>query len=578
MECGSVGIFSKSEPFTIGMAVTIPKETKEGVIFHKSLAERLYNFRGFHIYLRDNGTVEASMAHTAPSNAIMKVSKQQLPREKWIHLTLSYDGSSTAGGLILYLDGKPLEMITEVDQLTKDILFNIQKEPGLQVGAWERGYGLKNGVIDDIAVYDRRLTSFEVAVLAGQSRWKEIADKGVNDLSAQDKSILKDYYFGAVHSPSLAQQTALKNERSRLADSVENIPEIMVMQEMDEPKQSYILERGLYDALGEKVYPNTPERIFPFDEALPKNRYGLAQWLTDPDNPLTARVAVNRLWQNIFGTGLVKSAEDFGNQGELPSNLKLLDFLAIRFVESGWNVKELIKMMVMTATYQQESIPTQEKLEKDYENRFLSRGPSKRLTAEMMRDNALAASGLMNDKIGGPSVKPYQPDGLWEINGARYVPDSTDAVYRRSVYVFVKRSVPNPTLSTFDATSRSVCTMRRQDTNTPLQSLVTLNDPTFVESSKVLGEQMAKEQDTAKAIEKVYRKLTGKTPKMEEIQLLLQLRDHELQKFKKDPTKTKGWLEAGYYGINQTLDASTVAANAVVASTILNSDVAITKR
>jgi len=578
LECGSVGVFRKSEPFTIGMAVNIPKEVKEGVIFHKSLAERLYNFRGFHVYIRDNGTVEASMAHTAPSNAIMMVSKQQLPRDKWIHLTLSYDGSSKAEGFNLYLDGKPLEMITEVDQLTKDILFNTKKEPGLQVGAWERGYGLKNGIIDDIAVYDRMLTPFEIAVLAGQTHWKEITDKDLNELSTIDKDRLKDYYFSAVHPASLTQQAALQKERTRLADSVENIREIMVMQEMDEPKQSYILERGIYDALGEKVYPNTPERIFPFNEALPKNRYGLALWLTDPDNPLTARVAVNRFWQNIFGTGLVKSAEDFGNQGELPSNLKLLDFLAIQFVESGWNVKELIKMMVMTATYQQESIPTQEKLDKDYENRFLSRGPSKRLTAEMIRDNALAASGLMNDKIGGPSVKPYQPDGLWEINGAKYVPDSNDAVYRRSVYVFVKRSVPNPTLATFDATSRSVCTVRRQGTNTPLQALVTLNDPTFVESSKVLGEQMANERDTAKAIEKVYRKLTGKMPKMEEIQLLLQLRDHELDKFKNDPAKTKGWLEAGYYEIDPSLDAATVAANAVVASTILNSDAVITKR
>ncbi len=252
-------------------------------------------------------------------------------------------------------------------------------------------------------------------------------------------------------------------------------------------KVARLLDRGNYDALGEKVFPATPERIFPFPKNLPKNRYGLAQWLTLPDNPLTARVAVNRYWQLFFGTGLVKTTEDFGNQGELPSHPKLLDWLAVTFRQSGWNVKQLVRTIVTSATYRQSSHASKALYELDPQNRLLARGPAGRLSAEMMRDNALAASGLINRELGGLSIKPYQPDGLWRINGATYVPDSGDKVYKRSLYVMIKRSVPNPTLGTFDATSRSFCTVRRQKTNTPLQALVTLNDPTFVEAARVLG-------------------------------------------------------------------------------------------
>ena len=378
--------------------------------------------------------------------------------------------------------------------------------------------------------------------------------------------------------PSLVAKARLQEQRRTLADSVEKIEEIMVMQEMIEPKQTFILERGNYDALGEKVFPNTPENILPFPEDLPKNRYGLAQWLTHPDHPLTSRVVANRFWQNIFGIGLVKTSEDFGNQGGLPSHPKLLDYLAISFMDSGWDIKRLVKQMVMSATYQQSSYASKEKVEMDYENRFLARGPSNRLTAEMIRDNALATSGLLKRTIGGKSVKPYQPEGLWAINNTTYTPDKTDEVYRRSLYVIIKRSVPNPTLATFDATSRSFCTVRRQKTNTPLQALVTLNDPTFVEASKVLGEQMIGMQNDEKAISWCYKNLAGKSPSEKELKLLIDLKKVELEKFKKYPNKTRGWLNAGYHEIDKKLDASVLAANAVVANVIMNSDAVITKR
>ncbi len=580
LDLGQVGIFRKSEPFTMGLWVNIPKEMQEGVIFHKSQAERLYNFRGYHVYLR-KGKLEMSMAHVAPSNAITKVSRQSVPRDQWIQLTMTYDGSAKATGLKLYLDGKEMAMTTTMDHLDKDILFDerrVSPQPGLQIGGWWRGYGFKDGFIDDIVVYNRTLTPHEVAILAEKAAWQTIAAKSSSQLNEPERVALRGYFFSTVHAPTQAARKRVVQARTALADSTEPIQELMVMREAPISKIAHLLDRGNYDALGEKVYPATPERIFPFPKNLPKNRYGLAQWLTLPDNPLTARVAVNRYWQLFFGTGLVKTTEDFGNQGELPSHPKLLDWLAVTFQQSGWNVKQLVRTIVTSATYRQSSHASPALYELDPQNRLLARGPAGRLSAEMMRDNALASSGLINLQLGGRSIKPYQPDGLWRINGATYVPDSGNKVYKRSLYVIIKRSVPNPTLGTFDATSRSFCTVRRQKTNTPLQALVTLNDPTFVEAARVLGEKMTLEKNPERAIIQTYRTLTGHRPTPKEVALLGGLQRTEIERFRKSPAKTVGWLTTGQYRANQALDVALVAANTVVASTIMNSDATLTKR
>lgn len=577
LDLDQTGVFRRSQPFSIGIWINIPKGLKEGVILHKSQAERLYNFRGYHLYLKDD-RLELNMAHTAPSNAITKITQKGIPRDQWIQLTITSDGSSKAGGFNLFLDGKKCVMETTMDQLTKDILFKGEKQPGLQIGGWWRGLGFKGGKVDDILVYDRVLTNYEIGILARKNSWEMVGGKAKEQMSRQDVEILKAYYFSAVSPKVIAAFRKLTKTRTTLADSSENIRELMVMQEMNKPKKAHVLLRGNYDAFGEEVSPDTPESILKFPKNLPKNRYGLALWLTDQENPLTARVAVNRFWQNFFGTGIVKTTEDFGNQGELPSHPELLDWLAINFQESGWDVKKLNKMIVMSATYRQNSKTTRENREKDPENRLLARGPSNRMTAEMIRDNALMASGLINNKIGGESVKPYQPDGLWEINNTTYKADSGQSVYRRSLYVIVKRSVPNPTLSTFDATSRSFCVVRRQKTNTPLQALVTLNDPTFVEAMKVLGEKMSRISDARLAIIIAYRKLTGRRPSVKEIDLLETMQRHEYQKFKKSPEKAVGWFGAGQVIINKKADLASIAANAVVASTILNSDATLTTR
>ena len=573
----SAGIFSKSDPFSIAISLLIPADFKEGVIFHKCIAERLYNYRGYHLYLKDN-RFTVNMSHAAPSNMISRITQQPVLRNQWIQLTMTYDGSSKANGLKLFQNGIELELQTTMDQLTKDILMHSKNQPALQIGAWDRGLGFKGGKVDDILVYNRALTDFEIKIIAGQGNWASIATKQPEQLSTNEVSVLRNYYLSAIDTGVIADQKKLQQIRTTLADSVEQIKEVMVMQDAPNPRKTFILVRGNYDNFGEEVFPNTPPSILPFSKSLPKNRHGLAQWLTDPNHPLTARVAVNRYWQNFFGTGLVKTAEDFGNQGELPSHPALLDWLAVNFRESGWNTKKICKLIVMSATYQQDSKAIASIQIKDPENRLLSHGPAVRMTAEMIRDNALMASGLLNPSIGGKSIKPYQPDGLWEINNTTYKADSGDAVYRRSLYVIAKRSVPNPTLSTFDATSRSYCVARRQRTNTPLQALVTLNDPTFVEAEKIMGQQMATATDERKGITQIYRKLTGLSPSKPELELLVALQLSELKKFRVNTTKTKGWLAAGQFMVNKNIEPALIAANAVVASVIANSDATLTKR
>jgi hypothetical protein len=352
----------------------------------------------------------------------------------------------------------------------------------------------------------------------------------------------------------------------------------MVMEEMPEARKTFVLNRGQYNDYGSEVQPATPLSILPMPDDLPKNRLGLAQWLVHQDNPLTARVIINRLWQQFFGKGLVASSEDFGFQGNLPTHPALLDWLALEFQASGWDLKKIISLIVNSATYQQASTNSTINNTLDPENQWYAKGPSFRLTAEMMRDNALAASGLLNKKMGGKSVKPYQPNGLWRVNGGKYVLDKGDNLYRRSLYTFWKRSVPNPTLGTFDAPTRSNCTVKRQKTSTPLQALILLNDPTFAEAARVLGEKIAQSKSVETGIQEVFRLLTGRHASAKELALLLELQQQELENFRKHPAKAKGWLEMGnYQGVN-SIPAAQLAANSVLASTILNADATIIKR
>ena len=331
--------------------------------------------------------------------------------------------------------------------------------------------------------------------------------------------------YQEVASPKIKLNQELANSELAFVRWPDSIPEleVMVMEEVEDLRNTYILNRGAYDAPTEhEVEGGMPDNILNFDARLPKNRLGLAQWLFDPKNPLTARVAVNNLWQQLFGVGIVATPSDFGNQGALPTHPKLLDWLAVTFMEEGWDTKKMLKRMVMSATYQQSSKPSALQLSIDLENQYLSVFPRQKLTAEMIRDNVLVSSDLIVDKIGGPSVKPYQPPGLWdELTGGstsnslkRYIMSTDGNQYRRSLYTYWKRTVPPPGMVTFDASTRDYCTVKRQKTSTPLQSLILLNDPQVQNAAEAIASLILNsgiKKDKERIIE-IHRRITGRKP------------------------------------------------------------------
>ncbi len=360
--------------------------------------------------------------------------------------------------------------------------------------------------------------------------------------------------------------------------------ETMVMQDMPEARHTFILKRGEYDHPTTAVQAATPANLATFPQDAPANRLGLAEWLLSPEHPLFSRVTVNRFWQQYFGQGIVATADDFGNQGSLPTHPALLDWLAVTFRESGWDVKEFQKMIVMSATYRQSSQADEALLKRDPANELLARGPRYRLPAEVIRDNALAISGLLVKKIGGPSVKPYQPDGLWAETTSgqgltKYVPDVGDKLYRKSLYTFWKRTVPPPSMMTFDAASRDLCIVRRQSTSTPLQSLVLINDPQMVEAARMMAVQMMQvgDQSSQDALVTGFRMATSRFPGSEELSLLKEMYAENLARFKETPEAATELLGVGETPLPDDIDKIRCAALTVVASTLLNLYETVTK-
>ena len=360
---------------------------------------------------------------------------------------------------------------------------------------------------------------------------------------------------------------------------------VMIMKDSSVLRPTHILKRGVYDQLGEEVSFNTPEKIFPFDTTkFEKNRGGLAKWLFDKNNPLTARVYVNRIWQEFFGRGIVKTTGDFGMQGEMPSHLELLDWLSLDFMNNGWNIKRLVKQIVTSATYMQSSVTTKEKQSKDPENIYLSRSPRFRYEAEFVKDLVLSSSGLMNKEIGGPSIKPYQPKGIWEASTsgrgqlARYVQDHNDDLYRRGMYTFIKRTVPPPSMLTFDASNRDQCEVKRVRTNTPLQALVLLNDPQVLEAARVLAEKLSLEKlSEEEKIDKAFRLIICRKDNENEKQILYDYYKKEKEKFLKQPERADELLNVGEHKHEEITDKAPTAALMQAIHTIYNMEEAITK-
>ena len=373
-------------------------------------------------------------------------------------------------------------------------------------------------------------------------------------------------------------QSALRDARAGLHEAMADVPRIMVMREMATDRMAHVLERGQYDAKGEAVEPGVPEAVLPWDDTLPRDRLGLAKWLFDDDHPLTARVAVNRFWQRYFGTGLVGTPEDFGSQGSLPTHPALLDYLATTFVESGWDMKAMHRMVVTSSTYRQSSQGSPELLERDPDNTLLARGPRLRLSAEMIRDQALFASGLLESAIGGPSVLPYQPAGLWEEkSGKRYVTGTGGDLYRRSLYTFFKRTSPPPSLITFDMPTRAQCIMRRQQTTTPMQALVLLNDPQYVEAARHIAERVAAEDSPSEQIAKAFRLVLTRSPSAEELGVLMDLYEEQEAHFEQSNGAARELLATGDSPWNTRYEPERLAALTMVSSALLSYDEAVIK-
>jgi hypothetical protein len=562
----------RAQPFAASFWLWTPDAMKQGIIFHREAGTDT-GFHGSELSFED-GRLMFALVRFWPGNAAAVRTRAPLPGREWVHVTGSYDGSGRAAGLRIFLDGKPAALDVVRDNLTK----NIEAGGGtLAFGERFRSTGLKGCLLDELRLFDRSLTDIEAAQLHDG---KSLADA----LARKDEAALRPYYLATVDEETAKVRAALRSARERLFAAQTGVNEIMTMEEMPHPRKAYILTRGNYDAPKDRpVGRDTPASLLLFPTDAPRDRLGLARWLTDPNNPLTARVAVNRTWQLFFGRGIVATTENFGTQGALPTHPELLDWLARDFIASGWDVKRLCREIVLSSTYRQRSAAAPELRERDPDNLLLARGPSRRLSAEELRDAALAAGGLLSQRVGGPPVKPYQPPGMWHGMNAflpEYKPDTGEGLHRRSMYTFWRRTSPPPNMLAFDAPSREVCVVRRQTTSTPLQPLVLLNDPQFVEAARALGERLLREGG-ASAEERLafaFCQAATRKPTERELRLLAELYQGQLRIFRADPAAAKKFLKTGDRPIPEGLDPVELAAAAATAGAILNLDASVTTR
>ncbi|MEM1119431.1 MAG: DUF1553 domain-containing protein, partial [Bacteroidota bacterium] len=468
--------FDRNQPFSVSIWIKVLEEGEKGPIFLNANGD-FEGYRGWSSLLNEDGTLTFQFIHVWPDNGIIYRTEEKVPVNKWTQITMVYDGSSKASGLTFYLNGQVPEHELLQDNLQKSVLHGAKGRNWtgypLTLGK-ENSSSIENIVMDEFLVYDRQLSEIEVQHLYNKT-----------EAPAPTEPQLMEYYLASgknrVYNKNLNQLTALRKEENLL---MTDFLEVMVMSDRKEVRPTFVLDRGMYDSPKEEVHANTPAAVTTLPTDQSNNRLDLAKWLVDDTNPLTARVQVNRLWMMLFGKGLVATQEDFGNQGNLPSHPELLDYLAVDFVENGWDIKAFIKKIMLSATYQQSSVASEKAKVTDPTNDWYSHYPAFRLSAEIIRDNALAASGLLVDSIGGPSVYPYQPKGIWKAlatrNATEYKQGQGDDLYRRSMYTIWKRSAPPPSMMNFDAPDRYYCTVSRQKTATPLQSLVLMNDPQYL--------------------------------------------------------------------------------------------------
>ena len=578
-----MGEFEHSDPFSISTWINTEKEgngSSQTII--GNVGNVFAYHRGWEMALDSFNHVRVRFIHRLPDDVFSLRTETPVSANEWHQIGFTYDGSKSNEGVSIFIDGISQKVISEVNKLKRSMLpideYTMKPDTvPLVVGKsnrlWMEDLGLFTGTIDEIKVYNRELSHWEMNLLGEADLDPESQELKLNHWFINDKNIL----------PLKKEMQLL---RKQIGTTLDTSIEVMVMEEMTNPRPTYLLKRGLYNQKGEEVQAGGIQKILPFADELPKNRLGLSQWLFDEKNPIVARVAINRYWQMIFGTGLVKTAEDFGSQGTRPTHPELLDWLAYDFIEHEWDLKYALKQMVMSHTYRQQSYCSPEIRKLDPENKYLSRSPSYRWPAEMIRDNALKASDLLVEEIGGPSVKPYQPEGLWKevlmASGKlhKYKAESGDSLYRRSLYTFSRRFAPNPFMINFDVTPREICTIRRNITSTPLQALTLLNDPQFLEAARVLSQNLQLEypQDVSKQIEIAYRKSTGLKPNKVQKEILDEHYMHSLNQFKEKPALIDSILSVGDYAFNEDLPKDQTAAMTLVISTIFNFDESYMKR
>jgi hypothetical protein len=570
------GDFDTDEAFSYAAWVKLPANDGAGALIARMHDGRKHT--GWDLWV-EGRRIGGHLIYRWPEYAIKVVTRDQLPADQWVHVAVAYDGKSKAAGFQVYVNGA----LQPTNVLADSLSGSIRTKVPLKIGQRHKGAPLSGATLQDVRIYARRLADGEIVSLA-KSALSAVVASPPEKRSPADVDALYEWWL---MSRDERFQSHTRNHESlvREQNDIKARATIAhVMQEKDEAAIAFVLNRGEYDQRKEKVAPETPEMLPPFPAYAPRNRLGFARWLLRPEHPLTARVTVNRFWSELFGVGLVRTAGDFGVAGELPSHPELLDWLAIEFRESGWDVKQLYKLIVMSATYRQSAAVTPEKLEKDPDNRLLSRGPRFRMDAEMVRDYALAASGLLSDKIGGPSVKPYQPPGVWEAvamigsNTRDYKQDAGESLYRRSLYTFWKRAAPPASMDVFNAPNREHCIVVRERTNTPLQALVTLNDPQFVEAARCLAERaLQADSDSGGRINFIARRLLARRLTARENAIVHSSLEKFQSHYAAHAEEAKQLIDVGESEIESTAPPAELAAWTMVANQLMNLDEVLNK-
>lgn len=582
LDLGAAGDFEVYDEFSFGAWVRTSRNNADGAIIARMDEQAAH--RGWDLSQMRN-SFQTHIVSQWPENAIrVEAPKEIVKPGEWHHVFVTWDGSGKANGVRMYIDGKRAQLRITNNSITEDA--SIRTETPLRIGQRSQEKLFKNGAVQDFRLYERMLTAGEVQALAGVVPLKVLITTPADQRTPEQQQAVLDYYLNSVDTAfmDLEKKVAVLEAEQQEIKSRSAVTHIQ-QERSDSAPMAYVLMRGAYDKPGDEVGAATPTALHPLSEGAPASRLGLAEWVIDPANPLTSRVTVNRFWQELFGQGLVVTPEDFGVMGAKPSHPELLDWLAVEFQQSGWDVKQFFKRILMSATYRQSAVTTADKLEKDRDNTLLSRGPRFRMDAEMVRDYALASSGLMSSKMYGPGAKPYQPGGIWDIvglpggNTREYKQDSGEGLYRRSLYSFWKRMAPPPNLEAFNAPSREVCTVRRERTNTPLQALVTLNDPQFVEAARMLAQRAINEAGGSESgvLDYIVQRVLCRPLTAEEQDVLMAAHQDLAAYYQATPEDAEALAAVGEAPTEDGMDAVQLATWTMVCNQVMNLDEVLCK-